>query len=73
MNRSSYSATDELSLSLDRITSIFSLIERNFKKLENKKKKKRILNLLGAHPKCVQKFNYTIFFSWLDVPYHLSP
>ena len=34
--RSSYSATDELSLCQDRITSIFSLIKRNFKKVENK-------------------------------------
>ena len=36
MNGSSYSATDELSLCQDRIISIFSLIKRNFKKIENK-------------------------------------
>ena len=61
MNRSSYSATDELSLCQDRITSIFSLIKRNFKKIW-KQTLKRILNVLGAHPECVQQFNYTIFF-----------
>ena len=62
MNRSSYSATDELSLCQNRITFIFSLIRRNFKKIL-KQTFKRILNVSGAHPECVQKFNYTIFFS----------
>ena len=56
MNGSSYSATDELSLCQHRITSIFSLIKRNFKKIL-KQIFQRILNVLGSHPECVQKFN----------------
>ena len=36
MKGSFYSATDELSLCQDRTTSIFSLIKRNFKKVENR-------------------------------------
>ena len=62
MNGSSYSATDELSLCLDRITSIFSLIKRNFKQIW-KQTFKIIFNVLGTHPECVQKFKQTIFFS----------